>query len=488
MTSDQRVPDGWASGPDPTAAPDPIPTPDPIGEAGGGASTPDVDRRGFFGAFSKEAIQTLASVAAMAASLQRGSAAAAEELLGLGIRSPTDTAGRLGTAPAFGGSPLAGAPGEPPRTTSGVAYRSPYRLRGDALVLIDQRRLPDEAIEIVCPGGAEIAAAMRELRVRGAPALAQVAAYGLWLMAQRARDQLSYARAAMIRGTADAFRFARPSVAPMRAAIERVLAAWYAVGEYHDDGAVVADAIRGVADAIASEALMGLARLGRNGAGRAPRPADRPLRIITLDETGPLSGGMVGTAMTVVQTLVTEGVAVEVFVAETRPTLTGGRLAIWELQQADIPATLVADSSVGWLVTSGAIDLVLVGADAIAADGALLNAAGTYAMALAAARAGVPVYACTPIAALDPRAATGAELKPELRRLVAGSLAELDTLQAGAGDVAVVELPLQDVTPPDLISAYVTDEGIAEAPFATSLAAQAAAAEERRGGTLGASG
>lgn len=490
MTSE--LPDASAPAPAPDDAPSELAEPQAGAEQAGPAEAV-LARRGFFRAFSREAILAIGGVAATAAELQRDSTAVATRLLGLGETEAEPARGAGDGGPpagpvdlGLGGlaqplaimsplarvSPLAGAPGEADVTPAGVGYRSPYRLDGQALVIVDQRCLPTAVVEIRCRGGAEIAAAMRELRVRGAPVLAQVAAYGLWLAVASEREEVGpFMRAAMIRGAADAFRAARPGVAAVRQAVERVLVAWEGLGP-QAGGDIIADRIRAEADALAMEALLGQARLGRTGSAALPaRTPDRgPLRILTIDETGALGGGTVGTAMGVITTAAAEGRAVEVLVAETRPTLTGARLAAWELGLAGIPTRVVADGAAPGLLAAGAADVVLVGADALALDGALLNAAGTYPLALAAARAGVPFVACTTIDAIDREAATATDLQPERRALVAGTLAEPDLLPPGAPEPELVEQPLQDVTPADLISACVTDAGLLRAPYATALA------------------
>jgi methylthioribose-1-phosphate isomerase len=450
--------------------------------AAGAAGDPTMARRGFFRAFTREAIQTVSGVAATAAELQRTSGIAAGQLFGLtggDVLDPSSGVYDLGLGglarPLPAPSPLAGAPGEPETTPAGVGFRSPYQLDGTTVVLVDQRHLPDAIVEIRCRWGAEIAAAMRELRVRGAPVLAQVAAYGLWLAAEASRSETGpYMRAAMIRGAADAFRLARPGMAAMRRTIDRVLAAWYDVGEYAEAGDVIADRIKAEADAIAMEALMAQARLGRAGAAALPASGEVALRVLTIDETAALGSGTVGTAMGVISTAAAEGRQLEVLLAETRPTLSGARLGAWELGLAGVPTRVIGDAAGAGLLASGAVDVVLVGADAVAADGALLNAVGTYPLALAAARARIPFLACTTLDALDARATVGAELRPESRRLVAGTLAELDTLPFGSSEEDVVEQPLHDITPPDLISAYVTETGLMLPPFGPALAEAAA--------------
>ncbi|HEX5465853.1 MAG TPA: hypothetical protein VFW92_04165, partial [Candidatus Limnocylindrales bacterium] len=355
---------------------------------------------------------------------------------------------------------------------------------------------PMEIVEIRCQTPGEVAAAMRELRIRGAPVLGQVAAYGLWQAAEAQRQAAEAQRqtavgnlapdagapgpavpvpasSTAIPAAAEAFRSARPGVAPLRRAVARALAAWQAVGGDQAAPEVVADRLKAEADAIAMEALLGQARLGRTGAAALPRPraVGGRVRILTIDETGALAGGTVGTALGVVTTAAAEGRALEVIVAETRPSLTGARLAAWELALAGVPYRVVADGAAAGLIAAGDVDIVLVGAEAVAADGAALAPAGTYPLALAAARAGVPFVVCTGSEAIDPDLAGAAELRPELRRLVAGSLAEPDSLSGpAADDTSLAAQPLHDITPPDLISAFVTDEGLLHPPYGQAFA------------------
>jgi len=409
----------------------------------------DLGRRGFFRAFSREAIQTAATVVGAASAVRRGTTAAAGELLGLGM-DPAGTADRL--AGAFAGGV--------------VGFRSPYRLGDGVIHVLDQRRLPAQAVTIECRTGAEVAAAMRDLAARGAPLLGQLAAYALALAAERNVASKPFVRNATLRGTGNALRNARPDVAAIARAVDRCVEAWHAVGELAEGGAI-ATAIRAEADAIAMEATLGHGRIGREGAALLAQPDGRPLEIVTIDETGPLSAGMVGTAMGVIGAIAAGGRAVHVWVLETRPSRSGARLAAPELRMSDIPCTVVADGAVGWLLRERSVDVVLVGAERIAANGDLANAAGTYPLAVLAARHGVPFHVCAPLAAVDPTVADGAALIIAFR--------PASELLAVAGEPSPPPetealVPLVDVTPVDLVTSYVTDGGIVQPPFPEPVA------------------
>lgn len=414
--------------------------PAPAGDVEGA----DLGRRGFFRAFSREAVQTVASFVGVASAVRRGTTAAAGELLGLGL-DPAGAADRLAGALGAGGVP----------------FRSPYRLAEGVIHVLDQRRLPAEAVTIPCRTGAEVAGAMRDLATRGAPLLGQLAAYALAMTAERNVASKPFVRNATLRGTANALRNARPDVAAIGRAIDRCVAAWNKVGE-PGEGSAIALAIRAEADAIAMEATLGHGRLGREGAALLPQPLDRPLEILTIDETGPLSGGMVGTAMGVVQVVASAGRPVHVWVLETRLGRSGARLATHQLRQSDIPCTVVADAAVGWLLGARQVDAVLVGAERIAANGDVANAVGTYPLAVMAARHGVPFHVCAPLAAVDPAVADGAALTIAFRP----AAALLDVGGEPSPDLGTEALvPLDDVTPAELVTSYVTDGGVLGPPF-----------------------
>ncbi len=480
---------GRSTTPDPGAsvAP-PGPTPEPPA-----SGVPDPSRRRFFRLLAADAIQTAAQVVGVATALQRSSAEAAAALL--------DDVSRDDAAAAV----------EAPSSDTG--RRSPFRMESDRLVVLDQGRFPFEIVEIECTTGAEVARAIRELAVRGGPAIAQVAAYGLALTAGRARSAKPYVRLATIRGTANALGLARVAPAAPRAAVDRLMARMSIVGELADAGDEIADAMRVEADAIAFEttldnarlvdagraALEGLVRAAESGAaesgaaeataasepgvgefppsaeravGEFPSAAERAVGVLTLGSSGALAGGQVGTALGVLTAYAATGRSIHVFVLETRPWLDGSRLAAWELVQAAVPFSILADGAAGWILASGEVDVVLVAADRVARDGSFLAPIGTFGVAVAAASAGVPVWVCAPGAAIDPGAGGVADLPGEMR--AASDVLWLRGLEVAAPG-ATARNPVVDATPGDLVSAFVTDAGVFRPPFAADLAALAAA-------------
>ena len=357
-------------------------------------------------------------------------------------------------------------------------FRSPYRWDDGRLLLIDQRRLPDELVEIACRSGAEVAAAIHDMVIRGAPAIGQAAAYGLALTAAQARDAGASGREAMIRGTANALRNARPTAASLRWAMERMLARYEAVGGKDAPGDVVADALLAEADAIATEAMLEHAELARHGADLLPATGSGPLRILTHCNTGPLAAGQVGTALGVVQRLHADGRAVHVLVSESRPYLQGSRLTAWELVRAGVSHAVIADAAAGSLMARGQVDAVLVGADRIAANGDIANKIGTYPLAVLAARHGVAFYVCAPTASIDLATPDGEAIPLEDRP--ADEVTTIRGVRVAPVDSPALN-PAFDVTPVELITAIVTEEGVIRAPFGPGLGEAVASAQRRRG-------
>lgn len=427
----------------------------------------DLARRGFFRAFGREALQSAAGVAGAVEALRRGTAAATGELLGIGLGDPAASAARLEESQLARAGALGAAPGE-----AAAGFRSPYRLEADAIVVLDQRRLP-ELVERRAANAPEVAQLFRERVVNGSLLLAQLAAYGLALSADRQRGTKPYARNALLRGAANALRNGRPSARGIGWALDRLVARWGSVGEL-SPGDVVADALRAEADAIATELTIDLARLGRLGAERLPADDGRPLRLVVHGAAGALSAGMVGTGLSVVQALVAGGGELQLFVPVGGPARPGQRVTAWELARAGVAHTVVPDAALGALFEEGAPDAVLVTPDRIAADGSLLAPAGGYALALLAARHGLPFYACahTALVDLDPGA-----------RLPADAHTGAELRLAGAPATPAVEpaaLRASDVTPADLVTGFLTEEGLVEAPFGEQLARAVASSASRR--------
>ena len=271
-------------------------------------------------------------------------------------------------------------------------------------------------------------------------------------------------------------RNARPTAVNLGWAVDRMLAAMEAAGPLDEDGAVVADALWAEAEAICADATRDHGLLAEHGLALLPNPLDRPVRVLTHCNTGPLACGQFGTALGVVQAAVGAGRDIHVHVDETRPYLQGARLTAWELEQAGVPYTLIADSAAGSLLASGTIDAVLVGADRIAANGDTANKIGTYPLAALAARHRVPFYVCAPLSSVDLETFDGADIPIEERP--AAELLEFRGVRV-APPGATAWNPAFDVTPADLISAIVTEEGALVAPFGPALAAAVAARAER---------
>ena len=457
--------------PDPT---EPDNAPDTRGATGtDGEEGADLERRLFFRRFASDVFQAAAAVVGTAAALQRSSAEAASVIL-----DPEHAAGIL----------------EPVITLAEPAaprgFRTPFRFAPDddaTLLLIDQRKLPFELVEHPVRSAAEATWAIRHMVVRGAPAIGQVAAIGLALTAHHARKAKPFARRAMIRGGASALKESRPTAVNLAWAVDRVLGRLETVGELDDDGDMIADALRDEADAIVLETTTNHGRLAEFGLAEMPAPDGRPLRVLTHCNTGPLACGQFGTALGVVQALHNDKREVKVWVDETRPYLQGSRLTAWELAQAGVPHTLIADVAAGHLLSRGEVDVVLVGADRIAANGDTANKIGTYPLAVMAALHGVPFYVCAPLNSIDLATATGADIDIEER-----DPEEIVQIQGRpiAPDGTEALNPAFDVTPADLITAIITEEGVLRPSFGQSLGdaiergrarqAEAAAAETPR--------
>jgi methylthioribose-1-phosphate isomerase len=409
----------------------------------------DLGRRRFFRTFAGELIHTAAPVAGAAQVLQRASAEAASAIL-----DPQAGVGRPDAAAQ------AGAPSGP------TGFRTAFREEDGVLILIDQRRLPDALVEYPCRSAGEVAFAIREMIVRGAPAIGQAAAIGMAYSAERLRTSRPYARRATLRGSAIALTNARPTAVNLRWAVDRVMARYTEIGELSEDGDAIADAMRAETNAIVTEATTDHGRLAAFGLEVLPNPDDRPVRVLTHCNTGPLACGQYGTALGVVQAAHHAQRPIHVWVDETRPYLQGARLTAWELAQAGVPHTLIPDVAAGHLMALGEVDVILVGADRVAANGDTANKVGTYTLAVLAARHGVPFYVCAPTSSVDLATSDGSAIVIEERR--AAEVTEIRGLRI-APPGTQVRNPAFDVTPADLISGIVTEEGVLRAPYEPGL-------------------
>jgi methylthioribose-1-phosphate isomerase len=302
------------------------------------------------------------------------------------------------------------------------------RLEDDAVVLLDQRRLPDEEVELRCSSAAEVAEAIRTLAVRGAPAIGVAAAYGLALAARRGEDpDAAY----------DLLASTRPTAVNLR----------WALDEMRDDP--TPERARGIHEAEVTRCR----RMAAHAADLI-RPGSR---VLTHCNAGGLATGGYGTALGAIRTAWERGLVDHVWVGETRPLLQGARLTAWELEAVGIPFSVIADSAAASLMAAREVDCVVTGADRIAANGDTANKIGTYALAVAAQRHRIPLYVVAPTTTLDPSAAGGADIPIEHR---------------DAGEIThrfAARNPAFDVTPAELISAVVTEEGVHRAPYEASL-------------------
>jgi methylthioribose-1-phosphate isomerase len=410
----------------------------------------DPSRRAFFRRFAGDLIASAAELTNVVSQLREESAAEAANLLG------------EGTA----GTPARVAPS---------GFRTPFRLGpdDDVLMVIDQRRLPESLVEVPVRSAPDGARAIHDRVVRGAPAIGQVGAISLALTAKSMRLAQPYARRAVLEGAADGLRGARPVTAALGRAIDRLMERYRAIGPLSEDGEGIAMAMWNEAMAIVAEATSGHGAMADAGLTLLPQPSGRPLQVLTHGNTGPLASGQFGTALGIVQAAHHAERPVHVWVDETRPDLAGARLTTWELAQAGVDHTLVPDAAAGSLLAAGQVDVVLVGAERIAANGDTANDLGTYPLAELAARHGVPFYVVAPLASVDLATPDGAAIPIEER--AAEEVASVRGVRIGPPATAVFN-PGVDITPAALISAIVTEAGVLRPPFGPALRAAVMAA------------
>jgi methylthioribose-1-phosphate isomerase len=306
--------------------------------------------------------------------------------------------------------------------------REIVRLEDDAVVLLDQRRLPHDEVELRLRSASEVADAIRTLAIRGAPAIGVAAAYGFALAAEKGED---------LDAAYDALVSTRPTAVNLR----------WALDEMRDEPS------RERALAIHDAEVDRCRRMAAHAAELLPAGT----RVLTHCNTGGLATGGYGTALGAVTAAWERGLVDHVWVGETRPVLQGARLTAWELEQLGIPFAVVADGAAASLMARGEVDCVLTGADRVAANGDVANKIGTYGLAVAARHHELPFYVVAPTSTLDAEAATGAEVPIE----------ERDPAEVSSRFPA--RNPAFDVTPADLITAIVTEAGVHRAPYSDTL-------------------
>jgi methylthioribose-1-phosphate isomerase len=300
---------------------------------------------------------------------------------------------------------------------------------GPAVVLLDQRRLPDEVVELRCATAADVAEAIRDMAVRGAPAIGIAAAYGLALAALRG-DDLAQAEQALAKS--------RPTAVNLP----------WALAQMRDDPSPQR------ARALHQDEVERCRSMASHAAGLF----EPGTRALTHCNAGGLATGGYGSAVGALRAAAERGLLERVLVDETRPLLQGARLTAWELERAGIRHAVIADSAAGALMARGEVDLVVTGADRIAANGDTANKIGTYSLAVLAAHHEIPFYVVAPTSTLDRETSDGSGIPIEER-----DPAELTSRFPARN-------PAFDVTPAALIAAIVTESGVHRAPYAESLA------------------
>lgn len=355
---------------------------------------------------------------------------------------------------------------------------------GAGLLVLDQTRLPAERVERELRTVEEIEEAIRALRVRGAPLIGITAAMGVAALARReasdpgssgtlAADTL----AARVRAWADRLERARPTAVNLAWALRRMREA--GVPRPGESAAEFAERLTAVADAIHEEDRRTCRRIGEHAAALLRDGT----RVITHCNAGALATGGIGTALAPIYVAAERGDRVVVFADETRPLLQGSRLTAWELGQAGIDVTVLSDNAAAALFAAEPPEIVLVGADRIAANGDVANKVGTYGLAVLARHHGVPFYVLAPTSTVDLATPSGAEIPIEHR--------SPDEVRRGFGTLTAPEetavwSPAFDVTPAALVTGIVTERGIHRPPYEDSLAAAVAEAEAERAAASGA--
>jgi eIF-2B alpha/beta/delta-like uncharacterized protein len=424
---------------------------------------PDPNRRRFFRQFAGDVMSSMGSVIGAAQMLQQESAQAARELLGEEQPEHQDASGSAAASAADATAP----PRE--ERAAGAGFRAPFRWDGDVCWVVDQRRLPDVLVDLEVRGAADGVAAIRDGALVGSPAQAQLAAVILALTAGKTRTHRPFARRATIRGAATALRNTRPGSRALIETVNRMAAVEDRLG-IETDGDTIAAELHAEAAAIVAEAsdahgaLVGHALAALEGLA-----GDRegPLRVLTFGSTGAMGGGQFGTALSAIIAAHHAERQVSALVAETRPGLEGSRVAAWELHEAGVPHSVITDAAAPGRIAAGEVDVVLVGADAIATNGDVVALAGTYPLALAASAAGVPILICVTTLAIDPALADGTAAGIEDGR-PGPVLAAAGSRIAPEGTTA--RNPVQDVTPAALVTAIVTERGVLHAPFDAAIA------------------
>jgi methylthioribose-1-phosphate isomerase len=334
--------------------------------------------------------------------------------------------------------------------------------KDDAVVMIDQRKLPASEVYVTCKTANEVAKAIKTMVIRGAPAIGVAAAMGIAVGMIRSRATGTKQFTTEFQKTCDLMAGTRPTAVNLFWAIERMKKAFAAAAQ---DGSsvneikrVLVNEARGIHD----EDVQSCRTMGAHGAGLVPASA----RILTHCNAGALATAGYGTALGVIRAAAEQGKTIAVLADETRPFLQGARLTAWELIKDGIDTTVITDNMAGAMMRLGQVDLVVVGADRIAANGDVANKIGTYGVAVLAKEHQIPFYVAAPLSTVDLNTPDGSRIPIEERN-------DREVTHVGATrvtpDGAHIRNPAFDVTPAKYVTAIITERGIARAPYHESL-------------------
>lgn len=331
----------------------------------------------------------------------------------------------------------------------------------NTLKLIDQRQLPNKFSFFVCKTWQDCEYAIKDMVVRGAPAIGAAAAYGAVLAAMQYKNHSGVDFVNLMHNAMASLSKARPTAVNLNWAINRMLNVFDSLDwtKLEEAGNI----LKQEADSLHNEDIEKSKKLSLFGADLIADGA----RILTHCNTGSLAVPGPGTALGMIKAAYDCGKKLSVFADETRPRLQGARLTAWELLTEGIPCTLIADSVASCLMRDGKVDLVVVGADRIAANGDTANKIGTFALSLAAAHFRIPFYVAAPLSTIDPGCATGNQIKIEERPSTEVTM--LDGIKLAPDGINVYN-PAFDVSPAENISAIITEKGILRPPFSESIA------------------
>jgi len=330
--------------------------------------------------------------------------------------------------------------------------------QGEDIVMVDQRKLPAAEIYVTCKSVNDIAKAITTMVIRGAPAIGVCAAMGLALGAARSKATGTKQFTTEFQRHCDRLAATRPTAVNLFWAIERVKRSF-------SEGALAGESVdqlkarlRTTADRIHDDDVASCRAIGAHGAALVPQEAN----ILTHCNAGALATAGYGTALGVIRGAVAAGRKVRVLADETRPVLQGARLTAWELVKDGIDTTVITDNMAGSIMRKGDIDLVVVGADRIAANGDTANKIGTYSVAVLAKAHGIPFYVAAPWSTIDLSTKDGDAIPIEERH--AREVSHIGSHQL-APEGAHIRNPSFDVTPANYITAIITEKGIYRAPF-----------------------